>query len=258
MLELTLDVTLKRPLIFLKKSLSLRAKFVPSLENNSIPVMKFLEELYRDSNFIPFSCFPLETTENTITNFRGRSIDNFYQSKSSPEYSLDQPKQEEIFYLSGEIIEEIKDVEQQENQPIISKNPFSYRINSLFKSFKNNSDIVYDLAYTIVPMIEDLKHLIARKKFSQLRNYQINCLRIGFDSFKQSSFGGMLGMVPVVKEKFYLEVTPSFISIFAENNYLGSEVSLPFSKYQILEKVDHALEACNLYHGFRAQVSSKV
>lgn len=255
MLTLDLNITLKKPLIFLKKSLSLRAKFISS-KNDSIPVLNFLEELFKNSNFLPFSCFPLETSDNSIVNFRGRPIEGFYQSESFPLYNLEKPKQEEIFYLSGEIVEETKDDDEKET--FINKTPFSYRINSLFKNFKNNSDIVYDLSYTMEPVVEDLDHLISRKKFPQLKNYPINCLRIGFDSFRQSSFGGMLGLVPVVKEKFYLEVTPNYILIFAENNYLDQEVSLPFAKYQVLDKVDQVLEAVNLYRGFKAQILAKV
>ncbi len=256
MLTLDLNVILKKPLIFLKKSLSLRAKFSLTSENDSIPILNFLEELFKNSNFLPFSCFPLETSDNSLTNFRGRPIEGFYQSASYPQYSLEKPQQEEIFYLSGEIVEETED--EDEKGVFINKTPYNYRINSLFKSFKNNSDIVYNLSYTMEPIVEEVDHLISRKKFSQLKDYPLNCLRIGFDSFRQSSFGGMLGLVPVVKEKFYLEVTPSFISIFAENNYLTSEITLPFAKHQVLEKVDQALAAINLYHGFKAQILAKI
>ncbi len=150
------------------------------------------------------------------------------------------------------------DCEEEDSSTSTTEIPFFIKITSKFNSFKDSSHITYDVEQQTSPELHEIKNELSGRLISRLFPFRLNQVRLGFEAFSGSSFGGMFGLVPVVTEKFNLEINDNKICLQAKCSFKDKATHLPFNKINLFEKIDLALSEAKLFPNFFEKLSTQL
>lgn len=194
-------------------------KSVEYLGSKEVNLKEFLKQFLKSNDkIVPFYRASFES-ELELTNLRGRAPENFNAGdRDRPRKgNKDEQQLEELLFLEGEIIEEDSSLGPDENRRdgalSASFKLFAY---SQFQTFHNSKNIEYR-CFFIVP--EEISNLLETPNLSCLLvddRLKINYARLGLEFFESGFFGALVGSMPGVKTKFYLEMQDGRVDVRGE------------------------------------------
>lgn len=175
-----------------------------------------------NENLFPFYRKRFDAKEVILLkDLRGRAPENFSNNDKHlpPKQIGDEQQLEELFYAEGFIREENEEDEDRTEDKF-----FSLSIYSQFESFDGNTHIVYRC---LVDFKKELLEILEQPSLTCFLEdnpkLEITFARLGLEFFKASFIGSLVGSLPSVKTRLYLELGEGQIRVFAEDRVKKDE-----------------------------------
>lgn len=225
------------------------AKFLDSLLSHAPEVVPLSEaEFYQEDG----------RTLCLIEDKRGRPKESFQLSDPSYKQREEEEREEELFSSDGVILEPPANLEDYPPQvAALNEIPFSYRVTTRFHRFTNRGHIIHQIIPSGSAAIREIVPQLSLKTIARLFPARLNRVRLGYESYERRFWGSMLGLIPRINSRFYLEVTASRIFLFAEAQGKQNKGLLPFEETGLISAIEQTLEENNLYHGFVSELRKK-
>jgi hypothetical protein len=217
--------------------------FAPHLlpEINELEVIQFDDEKGREKKIIPLS------------NMRGRPLETFSENKQLRGVTKSGTNREELFYSDGYLLTPPKRLDQYPDNVLeLPKEPFHFALHSEFHEYTSSGNVVHKLTPSGSGLLDPAITHIGVQNIAQLLPVHLDTARFGFECYKQRFFGGILGQVPAIQSRLYVEVSQSHIWIMAEEEGLKKRDAIPLAETSIFEALDNSLSELGL-HGALCQ-----
>jgi hypothetical protein len=166
-----------------------------------------------------------------LRNIKGRDPNNLIQKNI---LSSQLPTQDEIFYLSGTIIDDTEEDEEE----TIQKSKFLYYINTNFHGFIGNSFIDHKASiHTSGPVPE----FLGLSSFLETDELSIDTIRLGLDIFSARRLS-FLGLAPLVTQTFLLELNGQTLNLQITAERLATKNELPISEQSLIISINDVLK----------------
>ena len=268
---LTLNATsdFKRKLIFSGYRSTYTAEL--SLKEGSVEIpsaqigefgAQFIEHCPKTIPLSGISCNKISEIESIslIDNLRGRPAEAFNSGKARNIPSNREPREEELLYLEGEIIQSQEDrgsnkTEELRNDNVKADNdsppstlPINYSIRSRFHSFKAGAIIhqLYSQASESLLAIESTPSPLIICRHPRIT---INVIRFGCEFYCPRFLGSTFGRLPSITLRFYLELDRISARITAEEELSSREKKVAGMDSGLLPAVEKCLNDSGLYAG---------
>ena len=160
-------------------------------------------------------------------------------------------REEEFFYSDGEVLMPprlLKDFPQSVDE--LETVPFQYRVNSSFDSFTDRGEILHRLEPRATDALRELFPGISFRRITQVLPLRLDQIRLGFEAYQTRFLGSTLGLIPDIKRRLFLEMTPQRLYLFMEEERATGSSRLPLEQVGILRALDGALDTLGLYQDF--------
>lgn len=242
------DVRVEKERNYITGSRTLRIKV--QLQHHLAPAALLADFLPNSSLHLPTLELSLEGASFKLRNMRGRPRETFAQPPV-PEGT------EQLLSVAGEISvpaqseEELPEIKQQ-LAPL--ELPFALELHSRFSCFAKNS-ILYQVTpqLTLPPVF-----LEQAQSLTELLRLPLACfsrVAVGFECFRSSFLGSLIGLVPVVYARFFLEVSTAGLQLSCEETAAAKSSFLPLAAD--LAALDKALETTANFSGLLNLINEK-
>ena len=185
----------------------------------------------KDLLFLFTSSLGLQNKQ-TIRNLRGRPIESFPSNTKNLSKSG-----EEIVSIYGNA--GIEDSDQ--------NNDFCYSLATFFSEYSNQGEVIHSLKNKAFGVLTDFEQALSISKVCSWIPLRIDGFRFGAEHYEQFFLGSMLGAVPSVESRFYIEVDKLTAWVLIERN--GSK---DIFSSTVLKKLDTGLEETEIFKGLLA------
>lgn len=200
-----------------------------------------------------------------VDDIRGRPRESFAGSPAAPAEG-----EEEIFFSSGvvdteapsdgsaktstrHVVPNAAALLDPESEIEIEETPFTLRLLSKFHTFKGRSSIQHRLRLESSGAINEFVGKMPLDQILQQIPVHVEQIRLGFETFKPR-FGSMIGLSPVIQNRFYLEISNERMKLHAQKDTWSSGQVAPFLDDEPFIALDQSLEQTALYTGFLSRV----
>lgn len=215
-----------------KKSLLLPHKTIQITDSRALDksIASHLDSFFgANESLFPFYRKRFDAKEVILLkDLRGRAPENFTNNERHlpPKQTGDRQQLEEIFYAEGFIKEESEEDEDRTGDEL-----FSLSIYSQFESFDGNTHIVYrclvDFEKKLLEILEQPSLICFLEDNPKI---EITFARLGLEFFKASFISSLVGSMPNIKTKLYLELEAGQIKVFAEDRVKKDDEMSPHLK----------------------------
>jgi len=257
MLTLKLDIKKRNPLLSRVRTLSVQAQFSNSTDQQ-IPVASIIRQTISSTNIFNDAVLTrIESTNGdvTIEDLRGRPAESFTEP-----ITINTPgsknRQEELISAKGviNVLPESGDETAQEPTNL----PFFFRINTEFSTFKGSNHILHSLKTFRSESIKQVPiHLLVRK-LDELIPIEVHSGRIGTERFRAHYFTSLLGLMPRISERFYLEVSQATINLFYEIEFPAGDDLTATVQNSILKELDIILKSNAIYQSLLSEITEQL
>lgn len=263
MLEFSASIEQKNRFFSSGRYASFRVELRSIDTETQISLPEFMESLLKHtSKVLPLNEIE-EVRENgkityLLEDLRGRPKESFQISDPGYQHIVEEQRKEELFSSEGSIIEAPANFEDYPEEVLaLNQLPFHYRLTTRFHSFSNNGHIIHQVIPQKSKIIEDIVPDLHPSNVLRLFPAKLDTIRMGYETYKNKFLGSMLGLVPDIETRMYLEATPKKVFIFAETEGLQDRDELPFEEQGLLSALDHALRENRLYDNFMENLRSR-
>jgi hypothetical protein len=261
MLELAVQASQQKSFFSRTRGSSFHIRLVTSEETSEIPVSRFTETLLDRAPEILPSVAEAEIREengNTVFlvhNIRGRPGESFPFSNPPQPPRFGEPRREEFFHSNGSLFvlpEQLRTFPNTVQE--LDKIPFTYRLHSRFDSFDAQNGIVHRLEHEAHQIDAGLFSDLNLKRMTRIAPLELDQVRLGFESYRPQFLGAILGRIPQVEKRLFLEVRSDRIYLFIEELQLPDAQTLPFETAGSLGTIASLLEELGLYSGLEQRL----
>jgi len=189
-----------------------------------------------------------EGSVRLLQNLRGRPGETFENPRDSEFLNPSSgTRKEELFFASGTYLSTSLE-EGDSEEPQECRVPFSVRLFTHFERFEDSRHILHSVGLSADSEFEQL--LLGRypEEMLEIPGLVLEHVRLGLEHYGSKLIHSVLGLGPLIEERFYLELLPQRISV-----YLSSEVStpntLPSQERGYIVALDRALIDVGLFWG---------
>lgn len=186
-----------------------------------------------------------------LVNLRGRppvSLSLFGAGRQS----LCTNDEEELLYIAGSILSLPQSLDDWRGADSLSGDRFSWGLKTRFAEYAGRSAVRHAVSgggnsvLTEVLGGEPLGH------FSLLVPVAIEEVRVGYEKYEPHDFGSMLGRLPKVRGRFFLEISAERICLLSEEEGLADKSALPNAGS--LKRLSASLAELQLHGDLRARL----
>ena len=246
MLKLSLETHQQNTLLRRCYLRSLKAELLSENAPTAIPIAKVIRRLLE---LAPGAIPALrqaevktdgDKTRLVVNNFRGRPSETFTNSTSSQQERL-----EEVFQGNARLLTDGTDAEQSH-----------FSVHSRFLRYNDVGEIVHELIPSSSGALRILEDQLTIYRLTEALPLELESIRLGFEQYRKRFFGSIVGSLPRIQGRFYLEISKERISLFAEEERRGKSKEMPMNEMGLLSALDRSLAETDMYTTFYHEIES--
>jgi len=210
----------------------------PSSPLEQIPVAQLLK------NYIPYltPLLPqkLDTKNLNIKNLRGRPFESFPEIAFIPESSSN-IREEEIFFSKGKVLNPNVDTNK-ESTTDEKESVFTFSLRSNFQEYTPSGHVSHNLKPLTTGSIKFLEKYITPLALAEWLPLELDCFRFGVEQYKKKFLGSMAGLVPMINNRFYIEVNKNEIFVLIEQADQKRKNKIPLQEHLAVSGLEKALD----------------
>lgn len=247
----------------------------------SIPIPYFLEQLCLSApEYVPQ--FPGESAQGTplalgddppplaLIDRRGRPAESFLEehlggdgstplpptlTEESTIQSLRRLHEEELFCSRGALLLADEEEGADGERATIGETPFVVKLHTKFEKFADGSHIQHQLIQSQSPVLDEIASSLSVRRLARLFPARLESVRLGIENYAPQRFSGLLGYVPTIHDRMYLEMDSSTLRVIAHFDAHDRESST-HSDWRVLEQIDGVLRQIQLFPNFLDAIKS--
>jgi hypothetical protein len=205
-----------------------------------IPVSKFLKTYLHEVDAL----LPKKLESKDL---RGRPFESFPETQTAlQEYSED--RDEELFFSGGTVL----DPENPDDEDKGSR--FTFSLKTHFKEYTPGAAVIHDVRPESSGPISLVDEDLSPQALCQWLPLKLERFRFGIEQYKKQFLGSMIGLVPTIDIRFYLEVSEREVFVLCEQESQPRGKVIPLGEHSALRGLEYALRDSMQYTNLRQTI----